>query len=116
MHAVLQTDEFGEWFSSLSEKQKEDVFAAVTVLREFGPGLGRPRVDTLKGSKFANLKELRVQSGGQPLRILFVFDPRRNILLLIGGNKKGAKRFYEEMIPRAERLFAEYLEVHKDGR
>ncbi|KAB2930075.1 MAG: hypothetical protein F9K24_17955 [Leptonema illini] len=116
MHAVLQTVEFGEWFSSLPEAQKEAVFAAVSVLREFGPGLGRPRVNTLKGSRHANLKELRVQSGGQPLRVLFAFDPRRNIVLLMGGNKKGAKRFYEIMVPRVERLLDEYLEGQRDGR
>ena len=84
------------------------------VLERVGPGLGRPRVDTLKGSRYTNLKELRVQSNGRPFRILFVFDPVRNAVLLIGGDKSGRKRFYDTMIPLAERIYREYLKDMAD--
>tara|TARA_B100001939_G_C16768818_1_gene541706 strand:+ start:125 stop:460 length:336 start_codon:yes stop_codon:yes gene_type:complete len=105
MHTVLQSEEFKVWFTDLKPKTKEDIYAAVRVLQEIGPSLGRPRVDTIKGSKLKNLKELRVQSGGDPYRIFFAFDRNRVILLLAGGNKRGQKRFYESMVPEAVRIF-----------
>jgi hypothetical protein len=72
--------------------------------------LGRPCVDTLKGSSLANLKELRVQYKGDPWRVLFAFDPVRRAILLVGGNKAGDKRFYKTMIPVAEERFRRHLE------
>ena len=80
------------------------------VLKELGPNLGRPYVDTINGSKFKNMKELRVQCKNRPFRIFFAFDPKRNAILLVGGNKANKKRFYEEMIPLADHLFKKYLE------
>jgi hypothetical protein len=77
--------------------------------------LGRPYVDTIKGSAFTNMKELRVQYDGNPYRILFAFDPQRQAVLLIGGNKRGDKRWYEKNIPIAERRFAEYLAETNGG-
>ena len=65
--------------------------------------MGRPYADTIKGSTFTNMKELRVQHDGNPYRILFVFDPQRQAVLLVGGNKGGDKRWYEKNIPIAER-------------
>jgi hypothetical protein len=62
------------------------------------------------------MKELRVQSEGRPFRIFFAFDPSRNALLLIGGNKEGNKRFYKEMIPIADKLFDEYLEESNEKK
>jgi hypothetical protein len=88
---------------------REDIRATLLVLREIGPRLGRPLVDTLKGSKLTNLKELRVQSKARPFRILFVFDPRRVAILLVGGNKQRDKRFYLRMIPLAEKIYEQYL-------
>jgi hypothetical protein len=78
-------------------------------LEEKGATLGRPFVDTLKGSNLSNLKELRVQHAGKPYRILFAFDPRRVALLLIGGNKTGNNRWYEVFIPIAETLYLQHL-------
>ena len=76
--------------------------------------MSRPYADNVKGSKQHNMKELRAQSQGKPLRALFAFDPRRCAILLIGGDKTGDKRFYEKMIPLADRLYEEHLKELKD--
>ena len=109
MWDVKQTEEFQLWFEDLDAAAKEDIFASVRVLSEIGPSLGRPRVDTVKLSRHKNIKELRVQSRGRPFRIMFAFDPSRSAILLIGGNKQGNKRFYELIIPLADRLYDRYL-------
>ncbi|MBA2708955.1 MAG: type II toxin-antitoxin system RelE/ParE family toxin [Gemmatimonadaceae bacterium] len=116
MWRVVQTEEFGDWFNSLDVSAQEDILVAVRVLSEFGPTLGRPQVDTLKGSKHKNMKELRVQSRGRPFRIFFAFDPSRRAVLLVGGNKQGKSRFYETLLPQADKLFDEYLEDTKHER
>jgi hypothetical protein len=111
------TDEFEAWFGTLAPQQQDAVVRSILVLEEGGPGLGRPHVDTIKGSKLQNLKELRAQCSGSPLRMFFVFDPRRSAILLIGGDKTGDKRFYERMIPIAEALYERYLaELRKEGK
>ena len=70
----------------------------------------------LKGSKHSNMKELRTQHQGRPIRTLFAFDPRRCAILLIGGDKAGDERFYERMIPLADRLYDEHLDMlRKEG-
>ena len=79
------------------------------LLKLEGPLLGRPYVDTLKGSQYPNLKELRVQHRGEPWRILFAFDPLRQAIVLVGGNKTRDKRWYEKNIPIAETRFNEHL-------
>ncbi len=80
----------------------------VEILRNIGPGLGRPWVDTIKGSKLKNLKELRIDVKQNVFRILFVFDPKRVAILLVGGDKRGQKRFYERIIPLAESIYDSY--------
>ena len=86
----------------------EKVEAAVDVLSEHGPTLGRPLVDTLTGSKIANLKELRPRQ--TTIRVLFVFDPWRSAILLIAGDKAGQwKSWYDRAIPQAEELYEVYL-------
>ena len=90
--------------------------ASVELLELHGPQLGRPHVDTVKGSKHTNMKELRTQSSGKPLRTFFAFDPRRSAILLIGGDKTGDKRFYDRMVPIADDLYDVYLEeIRKEG-
>jgi hypothetical protein len=79
------------------------------MLIEYGPTLGRPYVDTLRGSKHINLKELLVQSLGRPYRILFVFDPRRNAYLILGGDKTGDDNWYVDAVRRAEAIYDQYL-------
>ena len=109
------TDEFDEWFESLSEEEQEDIGRAEGKLEEAGPSLGRPLVDTLEGSRHSNMKELRPSASN--IRILFAFDPRRMAILLIGGDKTGRwKEFYEKMIPYADDLYDEHLEeLRKEG-
>ena len=109
MWKAIETEEFGTWFDSLDDDAKEGIVVKIEVLKALGPMLGRPLVDSLKGSRHSNMKELRVVSNGRPFRILFAFDPKRQAVLLIGGNKAKVKDFYERIIPLADRLFDEYL-------
>jgi hypothetical protein len=103
------TDQFGDWLSGLTEDEQDRVAAAVVVLRDRGPGLGRPFVDTFKGSRHANMKELRPRGGN--LRVLFAFDPRRMAILLIGGDKTNRwNAWYREFIPIADQLYDDHLE------
>ncbi|MDT8391906.1 MAG: type II toxin-antitoxin system RelE/ParE family toxin [Lentisphaeria bacterium] len=116
MWNVEFTEEFAEWWHSLSETEQVSVDASVRLLENLGPNLSRPYVDTIKGSKHSNMKELRSQSGGNPLRTLFVFDPRRSAILLVGGDKTGDNRFYERMVPAADRIYTNYLnELRQEG-
>ena len=116
MWEVEFTDEFEQWWRQLSEAEQEAVAAGVQVLEQLGPGLPRPHVDTVNGSKHANMKELRSQCQGRPLRTFFAFDPRRCAILLIGGDKTGDGRFYEKMIPLADRLYDEHIkELGEEG-
>jgi hypothetical protein len=108
---IYQTDEVAAWMDDLRRTDPEaadKVEAAVDVLAEYGPTLGRP-VDTLVGSKLSNLKELRPRATS--IRVLFVFDPWRSAILLVAGDKAGQWRaWYERAIPQAEQLYATYLE------
>jgi len=101
----------------LSADHQHAVAVSVEAIREEGPNLGRPQVDTVKGSRHSNMKELRTQEAqGKPLRTFFAFDPRRTAILLIGGDKTGDKRFYDRMIPIADDRYDEYLrEIEKEG-
>lgn len=83
--------------------------AHVGLLEERGPALGRPYADTVKSSRHANMKELRVQRAGRPYRVLYAFDSHRHAILLLGGEKTGNARWYREYIPLADRLLDEYL-------
>ena len=91
------------------------VAGKVDLLEEVRPALGRPHVDTIRQSRFPNMKELRIQHGGDAYRVLFAFDPRRAAILLVGG-RKGAKNWYEKTIAATDRLYAEHLEdLEKEG-
>ncbi len=116
MWDVEYTDEFFQWYESLTEAERESVAVSVDQLRKDGPALGRPRADVVHGSRHPNMKELRTQHAGHPLRTLFAFDPRRTAILLIGGDKTGDDRFYDRMVPLADRLYDDYLaELRKEG-
>jgi hypothetical protein len=103
------SDEFIDWYRGLDDDEVESVNFSVDLLEQAGPMLGRPHVDTLQGSKIPNLKELRVQHQGRPLRILFAFDPRRVGYLILGGDKTGNAKWYETFIPIAENIYARHL-------
>ena len=107
---IEYTDEFGEWWDTLSEGEQESIAVSVGLLEIMGPNLPRPHSDTVKGSRLNNMKELRTQHAGNSYRTLYAFDPRRTAILLIGGNKTGDKQWYEKFIPIADKLFAEHLE------
>ncbi len=116
MWEVEFSPEFARWWQELSVSEQEALLAGVYLLRQMGPRLGRPYADTVKGSRHANMKELRTQCRGRPLRTLFAFDPRRHAILLIGGDKGGDARFYRRMIPLADRLYDEHLEhLRREG-
>lgn len=106
---IEASDEFVDWYRNLDEEETESVNSSVEVLQWSGPDLGRPQVDTLKGSKIPNLKELRIQHQGRPIRILFVFDPRRVGYLILGGDKTGDSGWYKSFIPRAEKIYARHI-------
>lgn len=113
---VEYTDEFGDWWPTLSQEEQEDVGACVTLLEERDVRLGFPYSSAVKGSRHGQMRELRVQSGGRPIRIFYAFDPRRGAILLIGGDKSGDRRFYERFVPVADRLYDEYLtELKREG-
>jgi hypothetical protein len=106
---VVFCDEFVEELSELERGLRDELLAELRHLEIFGPKLGRPKVDTLKGSEYANMKELRFIHYRVPYRYFFVFDPARQAVVLAGGNKSGDKRFYERLIPIADARFAKYL-------
>jgi hypothetical protein len=116
---VVATPEFEEWYVELSKKEQDAVDRYVGLLEAKGVTLGHPYSSALNGTKLP-LRELRVQAGGQPLRPIYAFDLERNAVLLIGGNKTGDDRFYERIIPEAERIWREYLagktDAKKEGR
>jgi hypothetical protein len=112
MWTVTTTTEFDQWFEGeLSDEEREEVTAVVNLLKLFGPMLKRPHADTLKGSRYQNMKELRAKTSGSELRVAFAFDTERKAVLLTGGNKAGVgqKAFYAQLIDRADRLFAAHL-------
>lgn len=113
MWEIQRTDEIAEWIKSLDEDAREAILKNLIILQEIGPNLGRPYVDTIKQSRHQNMKELRVQNKMRLYRIFFVFDSDRQALLLIGGNKRGVKNFYEKMIPLADDLFDKILRSRK---
>jgi hypothetical protein len=105
---VESTVQFDDWYRELDAETQRGVIAAVELLQERGPALGRPAADTIKGSRFRNMKELRPFAGS--VRILFAFDPRRTAILLIGGDKRHRwDAWYETMIPLADRLYEDHL-------
>lgn len=113
---VEVTDECKVWLEGLAEAEFDSVDYAVDLLTEYGPQLEHPHSSKVNGSRHAHMRELRVQSGGKPLRIFYAFDPRRSAILLIGGDKTGDKRFYERMIPVADDLYDVYLdELRQEG-
>jgi hypothetical protein len=111
---VEGTEEFEAWFLALAEKEAESVARVVGLLEEKGVALGFPYSSDIKGSQA--LRELRVQSGGHAIRVFYVFDPLRRAVLLLGGDKTGDDRFYETFVPRAERMWIEYLADLEKGK
>ncbi len=110
---VEYTDEFGDWWGTLDEGTQVAIDAVVGLLEIKGPQLPFPYSSDVRGSRFGQMRELRVQHKGQPYRVLYAFDPRRAAILLIGGNKGGNNRWYEEYVPIADKLYEEHLAALK---
>jgi hypothetical protein len=104
-------DDFVVEYHTLPKEVEDELLACVTVLEQFGPLLGRPRVDTLSGSRHANMKELRFDAADGVWRFAFAFDPNRQAIILCGGDKSGGsgKRFYVQLIARADARFDAHL-------
>jgi hypothetical protein len=108
---VVFHSEFDEEFKALDEGLQDELLAHAILLRDYGPNLGRPTVDTLKGSGYANMKELRFDWEKQVWRVAFAFDPRRRAVLLVAGDKAGVdqKRFYKRLIAVADERYERHL-------
>jgi hypothetical protein len=111
-------DEFEPEFDALHEDVQTEILALSRLLQEFGPQLGRPRVDTLKGSRHANMKELRFDSADGVWRVAFAFDPKRKAVLLVAADKSGIseKRFYRQLIAKADQRFDDHQSRTKRER
>lgn len=107
---VIGTDQFADWYFGLNDDETASVNRVVDLLVEDGPTLRFPYSSQIKGSKFGQMRELRVKHQGHQIRVLYAFDPNRAAVLLLGGDKTGDDRWYEREVPKADAIFAEYLE------
>jgi len=110
---VEVTDEFEAWWTDLAESTQDAVDRTVRLLEARGPTLPFPHSSDVRGSKHGNMRELRIQVGGDPYRVFYAFDPRRAAILLVGGNKGGDDQFYERMVPLADRTYDRHLQELK---
>jgi hypothetical protein len=106
---VEVTDEFKAWWNVLTEAKRISVERAVLLLEERGPHLPFPYSSGVNGSRHSAMRELRVQHQGHPCRVLYILDPRRVALLLLGGDKTGDDRWYEQNVPLADQIYDNYL-------
>jgi hypothetical protein len=113
--SVLFHEDFHTEFGGLDDDLQDELLAHARLLAEFGPNLGRPTVDTLKGSRHANMKELRFSWAGEVWRVAFAFDPLRQAVLLVGGDKGGAdqRRFYKRLIQVADDRYNDHIATLK---
>jgi hypothetical protein len=112
---IEYTDEFFEWFDALSAEEQDSVAAKVGLLEAVSVALGDPHSSSVLTSEHGNMRELRVQHAGRPYRVLYAFDPRRTGILLIGGDKTRDARWYERMVPIADRLYRVHLKTLGEG-
>lgn len=103
------TDEFEEWWDALSEEEQDAITFSVKLLRSEGPSLRFPHSTDVRQSRHKSMRELRSQCKGRPLRTFYAFDPFRTAILLIGGDKTGDNRFYDKMVPKADKIYDQYL-------
>ncbi|MCK5750021.1 MAG: type II toxin-antitoxin system RelE/ParE family toxin [Oricola sp.] len=111
-------DAFEPEFEALAEAVQDELLAQAQVIETFGPAAGRPRVDTLKGSKHANMKELRFDADDGVWRAAFAFDPKREAIILVAADKSGGseKKFYKRLIKTADERFDQHLKVLKENK
>jgi hypothetical protein len=109
------SDEFGEWWNQLNAAEQKSVDFSVSLLQEVGPALRMPHSSGIEMSRHAHMRELRIQHEGRPYRVLYAFDPRRAAMLLIGGDKTGKNRWYEEYVPIADAIYDRHLRELEKG-
>ena len=120
---IIFDEEFEPEFDELPPEVQDELYAEAGFVEKFGPETGRPHVDTLKGSGYANMKELRFEADGGEWRVPFAFDPKRRAILLVAGDKAGVseKKFYKRLIAKADARYCRHLEklrveVRRSGR
>ena len=109
---VIFTDEFDKWINSNEAKIRAELYSCVAMLEEFGITLQFPHSSKIFGARY-NLRELRTDINDRAYRMLYVFDPKRNAVMLLGGDKSGVKRWYEKSIVKAEKIYEKYLETQE---
>lgn len=109
---------FEEEYSNLDVNVQDAILRRIQILEKHGPQAGRPAVDTLKDSKHSNMKELRLKGEYGVWRIAFAFDPKRDAVLLVAGDKSGVseRRFYKTLIKKADERLDHYLKGLKNGK
>jgi hypothetical protein len=110
---VSGTDEFADWYGSLNAKDQSRIDERIELVAQGGPALRRPIVGEITSSAYKNMKELRAKSGRAHLRVLFIFDPRREAILLLGGDKAEESQWndwYVGAVPKADVLYEDYLD------
>jgi len=116
MWEVEYTDEFGEWWETLGEAEQDAITFSVGLLQNEGPSLKYPHSTDVRRSRHNSMRELRSQCKGRPLRTFYAFDPKRTAILLIGGDKTGNDRFYDEFVPIADKIYDHYLkEIRREN-
>ena len=103
------SDEFEQWWDGLTAAEQKSVDFTVSLLQEAGPALRMPYSSGVETSRHKHMRELRIQHQGRPYRVLYTFDPRRAAMLLIGGDKTGNNRWYEEYVPLADAIYDRHL-------
>lgn len=115
-YEIEVTDEWLRWWRGLTEVEQTEVAATIGLLEVRGPQLGFPYSSGIRNSRHSHMRELRVQARGRPIRILYAFDPRRVAILLVGGDKTGKNRWYEETVPEADDLYDQHLaDLEREG-
>lgn len=110
---IEYTDEFEQWWETLSIEEQISIAASVELLESFGTNLKFPHSSGINGSKHDHMRELRTQHQGRPYRTLYAFDPRRTAILLLAGDKTGDDRWYDVNVPIADKLYDEHLNLLK---
>jgi len=103
------SEEFERWWNNLTAAEQKSVDFTVSLLQEIGPALQMPHSSGVEISRHRHMRELRIQHQGRPYRVLYAFDPRRAAMLLIGGDKTGNSRWYEEYVPLADAIYDRHL-------
>ena len=109
LYEVEYTNEFESWWDELSARTQDDVSRVVNMLVEQGTQLPYPYCSAVTQSRHGRMRELRIQSGGRPIRVFYAFDPRRTAILLLGAHKTQARRFYDYYVPRADLIYDRHL-------